>query len=115
MRRRWRMWVLLVSCLSMVGRAGEAEGPRLDVGHEVLATNDGWASLGAGTIGGSLAVPEQVYLATNRAEFLAALNDGSPVTTSPRGLMSRQRHAAAKASSANKPRMTQVGHMEAAW
>jgi len=82
MRRRWQ-WMLSVCVLSMLGRAGAAEGPRRDLGHEVLATNDGWASLGAGTTGGSLALPEQIYVATNRAEFLAALNDGAALTTSP--------------------------------
>src|SRR5512134_3640377 len=54
-----------------------------DLGRETLAPNDGWASLGAGTTGGSLAVPEQVYTVTNRAEFIAALNDGVPSSISP--------------------------------
>ncbi len=54
-----------------------------DLGRETLAPNDGWASLGAGTTGGSLAVPEQVYTVTNRAEFIAALNNGVPSSTSP--------------------------------
>jgi pectate lyase len=54
-----------------------------DLGRETLAPNDGWASLGAGTTGGSLAVPEQVYTVTNRAEFIAALNNGVPSSISP--------------------------------
>ena len=33
-----------------------------DLGREVLAPNDGWASSGAGTTGGSAAVPAQVHL-----------------------------------------------------
>jgi pectate lyase len=67
----------------MFERRGQAENARRDLGHEVLATNDGWASLGAGTTGGSLAPPEQTYVVTSRAELLAALNDGNAVTTSP--------------------------------
>jgi hypothetical protein len=47
-----------------------------DLGREVLATNDGWASEGPGTTGGSAAVDAQVYTVTNRAELIAALNNG---------------------------------------
>jgi pectate lyase len=58
-----------------------AAGP--DLGHQTLPANDGWASLGAGTTGGSLAAPEQIYVVHTRAEFIAALNNGVPATTSP--------------------------------
>lgn len=54
-----------------------------DLGREVLAANDGWASLDGGTIGGSQAVPEQVYVVGTRAEFIAALNNGVPSSVSP--------------------------------
>jgi pectate lyase len=54
-----------------------------DLGREVLAPNDGWAAAGSGVTGGSLAVPEQVYTVHTRAEFIAALNNGVPATTSP--------------------------------
>jgi pectate lyase len=54
-----------------------------DLGLEVLQPNDGWASSGAGTIGGSQAVPSQVYVVTNRSELIAALNNGVPSSTSP--------------------------------
>jgi pectate lyase len=54
-----------------------------DLGREVLGPNDGWAAAGGGTTGGSLAVPEQVYTVHTRAEFIAALNNGVPATTSP--------------------------------
>jgi pectate lyase len=47
-----------------------------DLGREVLAPNDGWASEGTGTTGGSAAVDTQVYAVTNRAELIAALNNG---------------------------------------
>jgi pectate lyase len=47
-----------------------------DLGRDVLAPNDGWASEGTGTTGGSAAVDTQVYTVTNRAELIAALNNG---------------------------------------
>ena len=48
-----------------------------DLGRETLPPNDGWASLGAGTTGGSAAAPDHVYVVTNRQELVAALNDGA--------------------------------------
>ncbi|HSC14004.1 MAG TPA: hypothetical protein VLI71_02760, partial [Gammaproteobacteria bacterium] len=51
--------------------------------REILAPDDGWAAFGAGTTGGSLAADDQVYTVTNRAEFIAALNNGVPSSTSP--------------------------------
>ena len=60
-----------------------ANGGHEDLGREVLAANDGWAAFGAGTTGGSLADPSQVYTVTNRAELIAALNNGVPSSTSP--------------------------------
>lgn len=54
-----------------------------DLGREVLPANDGWAAQGAGTTGGSLATSDQVYVVTNRAELIAALNNGVPSSTSP--------------------------------
>jgi pectate lyase len=58
-------------------------GEHHDIGREVLPPNDGWASLGEGTTGGSQAVPEQVYIVSNRAELIPALNDGEFSSTSP--------------------------------
>ncbi len=54
-----------------------------DLARESLAAGDGWASLGSGTSGGALAPAEQTYVVTNRAEFIAALNNGVPSSTSP--------------------------------
>jgi pectate lyase len=54
-----------------------------DLGREVLAPNDGWASEGSGTTGGSAAVETQVYTVTNRRELIAALNNGVASSTSP--------------------------------
>jgi pectate lyase len=60
-----------------------AHGGHGDLGRETLPPNDGWAAFGAGTSGGSLADPSQVYTVTNRAELIAALNNGVPSSTSP--------------------------------
>src|SRR5512139_1382273 len=60
-----------------------AHGGHEDLGREVLAPNDGWAAYGDGTTGGSLADPSQVYVVTNRAELIAALNNGVQSSTSP--------------------------------
>jgi len=60
-----------------------AHGNQGDLGRETLPPNDGWAAFGAGTTGGSLADPSQVYVVTNRAELIAALNNGVPSSTSP--------------------------------
>jgi pectate lyase len=51
--------------------------------RETLAPDDGWAAFGAGTTGGSLAADDQVYTVTTRAQFIAALNNGVPSSTSP--------------------------------
>ncbi|HSB01924.1 MAG TPA: hypothetical protein VLE49_14840 [Anaerolineales bacterium] len=60
-----------------------AHGNGGDLGRETLPPNDGWAAFGTGTTGGSLADPSQVYVVTNRAELIAALNNGVPSSTSP--------------------------------
>jgi len=55
----------------------------VDFERQTLAANDGWAASGSGTTGGSLATSDQVYTVTTRAEFIAALNNGVPSSTSP--------------------------------
>lgn len=72
--------ILLLAILSMSMPAMAAKS---DLGREVLPPNDGWASFGVGTTGGSQAVASQVYVVTNRAELIAALNNGAPSSTSP--------------------------------
>jgi pectate lyase len=47
-----------------------------DLGREVLGADDGWGSVAPGTTGGALAAPDQLYVVHDRAELLAALNDG---------------------------------------
>lgn len=76
--------VLCLIVLTAVAAPALACGGR-DLGRETLAPNDGWASLGDGTTGGSAAAPEQVYTVHNRQELVAALNDGvyPPASSTP--------------------------------
>src|SRR5262245_22867198 len=53
--------------------------------REALAPGDGWASVEPGTSGGALAAPEQISVVHNRAELLAALNDGVLPVPPPAG------------------------------
>ncbi|GAB2738316.1 pectate lyase family protein [Streptomyces bullii] len=68
----------LVGCtalvLSLTGTAAQAGGR--DLGREVLAARDGWASQGTGTTGGSAADAQHVYTVTTWDQFRAALKDG---------------------------------------
>jgi pectate lyase len=63
---------LAVAALTVTLQAGSGG----DLGRQVLAANDGWASSGAGTTGGSTAADDQVYVVRTRAELVAALNNG---------------------------------------
>lgn len=49
-----------------------AQTARTPLERQILPENDGWASLGTGTTGGSAAAPADVYDVTNRTELLAA-------------------------------------------
>jgi pectate lyase len=49
-----------------------------DLARQTLAPNDGWASFGTGTTGGSAATPDHVFIVTNRSEFIAALSGSAP-------------------------------------
>jgi pectate lyase len=48
-----------------------------DLGHQVLASNDGWAAYSTGTTGGSTADSAHTYIVTNRSEFVSAIGSGS--------------------------------------
>jgi pectate lyase len=76
---------LVLMCVAAIAAtcAPAAVADHRDLGREVLAPGDGWASIGAGTTGGSAAVPEQVYFVRTRAELIAALNNGVPSPVSP--------------------------------
>ncbi|WP_282702106.1 pectate lyase [Streptomyces sp. CC219B] len=69
----------LIGCTALVlgvTGTGVAQAGSRDLGREVLAAGDGWASEGAGTTGGSAADAEHVYTVTTWEEFRAALKDG---------------------------------------
>jgi pectate lyase len=71
-----------IAAAGVWGTTAAAQKKR-DLGREVLAANDGWASLGTGTTGGSAAVDTQIYMVRTRAELIAALNNGVSSPTSP--------------------------------
>jgi pectate lyase len=73
----------LALAAALLGAVLPAHAEQRDLGHEVLAPNDGWAAADGGTTGGRAATPDQTYVVTTRAELLAALNDGAPVAVSP--------------------------------
>ena len=78
--------MLMVTCVvAIIAAAGPAVACKRDLGREVLAPNDGWASIGEGTTGGSAATADNVYTVTNRQELVAALNDGQypPPSSTP--------------------------------
>ena len=60
-----------------------ANATAAELERETLAPDDGWAAVGTGTTGGALAADDHVYTVTTRREFIAALNDGVPSSTSP--------------------------------
>ena len=57
-----RKVVVLIALLASAGGAARLEPAARDLGREVLAPNDGWASLGAGTTGGAAAAHAEVYV-----------------------------------------------------
>ena len=73
---------ILVAAL-VAASAGATQAGHRDLGRETLASNDGWAASNGGTTGGAAAAAGQVWRATNRAELIAALNDGVSSPTSP--------------------------------
>lgn len=71
-----------VACAIFGASVVHAHGSR-DLGRETLHPQNGWAAAGSGVTGGSAAAPEQIYIVRNRAELIAALNNGVPSSTSP--------------------------------
>jgi pectate lyase len=71
--------------LSALALASLDAQPSRDLGRETLDANDGWASSGGGTTGGSAAADGQVYTVRTRRELIAALNDGvyPPASNTP--------------------------------
>lgn len=81
---RITIWTAALALAALGLASLEAQSLR-DPGREVLAAGDGWASAGSGTTGGSAAEPGQVHTVRNRAELVAALNDGvyPPASSTP--------------------------------
>lgn len=76
--------ILRTVCLAAAIVAAPAHaGHGYDPGREILHPQDGWAASGSGVTGGSAAVATQVYTVTNRAELIAALNNGVASSSSP--------------------------------
>ncbi|GAA2989746.1 pectate lyase [Streptomyces fulvorobeus] len=71
-----RVMITLVGCTALVLAAtgtAQAGGHRPDPARQTLAAQDGWASEGAGTTGGSAADATHVFTVTTWAGFRAAL------------------------------------------
>ena len=81
--KKWMTTAILLIALLVTSMPVMAHGNDGDLGRETLPPNDGWAAFGNRTTGGSLADSSQVYVVTNRAELIAALNNGVPSSTSP--------------------------------
>ena len=78
-----KLFFTMILLLAIISMSMPAMAAKSDLGREVLPPNDGWAAFDTGTNGGSQAVDSQVYVVTNRAELIAALNNGVPSSTSP--------------------------------
>ncbi len=81
--RSLKLIITGILLIAMLSPSMPALASQSDLGRETLAPNDGWASFGTGTTGGSQAADSQVYVVTNRAELIAALNNGVFSSTSP--------------------------------
>ena len=71
-----KMFFTVILLFAIISISMPAMAAKSDLGREVLPLNDGWAAFGTGTTGGSQAEDSQVYIVTNRAELIAALNNG---------------------------------------
>jgi pectate lyase len=72
-----RLTALTTACVLVLAGAGHvtalaADRP-VDLGHQVLAANDGWASFSTGTTGGAAADDAHVFTVTTRQELIDAL------------------------------------------
>jgi pectate lyase len=75
--------ITAIALLPIVAVSAPASAAQADLGREVLPANDGWASVAPATTGGSAAAATQIWYVTNRAELIAALNNGVFTPTSP--------------------------------
>jgi pectate lyase len=74
--------IIFTAAVCLLAGVAAHAGQR-DLGRETLQPENGWAASGSGVTGGSAAVDAQVYTVTNRAELIAALNNGVSSSTSP--------------------------------
>ena len=75
---RTRLFLCAIGLSASVASA-QTISPFYDaLSREVLPANDGWAASGAGTTGGSAAVPERVFIVANRAQLIASLSGTAP-------------------------------------
>ncbi len=71
-----RKALVLIALLATAGAAARLEPAARDLGREVLGATDGWAAFSPGTTGGAAATDANVFMARNRRELIAALNNG---------------------------------------
>lgn len=81
--RSEKLLATAIVLLPLISVSKPVYAAHVDLGREVLVEHDGWASIDGGTTGGSQAEATQVYFVTNRAELIAALNNGVFSSTSP--------------------------------
>ncbi|MDX3385018.1 pectate lyase [Streptomyces niveiscabiei] len=72
---RLRQFAVAAALLPLLALPAHAEAR--DLSRDTLPANDGWASYGPGTTGGSAADPAHVFTVTTRAELARALDGGS--------------------------------------
>jgi pectate lyase len=75
---RLAVYLLLIAMSEAVGAADDIPRFYADLARETLAPNDGWASFGDGTPGGSAADPDHVFVVSDRNQLVAALTDATP-------------------------------------
>ena len=71
-----RKVVVLIALLATGAMTPRLEPAARDLGREVLGATDGWAAFAPGTTGGAAATDANVFVARNRRELIAALNNG---------------------------------------
>lgn len=71
-----RKVVVLIALLATGAMTPRLEPAARDLGREVLGATDGWAAFSPGTTGGAAATDANVFVARNRRELIAALNNG---------------------------------------
>lgn len=74
-------FILAIACstaLTLASSLPASAATEVDVARQALPANDGWGAATTGTTGGAAADAAHVFIVTNRAEFVAALNNQDP-------------------------------------